>query len=268
MMAAGMKKTLRSPDIMSSLLMSRIGVMGVNKTVFRVRSTSTLSQPPQTQNFASTQSQRLSNKKDFSTRVASDYEVINQAVLSATLARQPRVMAQEMDLAQAVASKDKFDKILLLVNHGEAAVKKNHPLGISLTGKGVGQALTLSGQTAVFCNDQTGLSPELVVLAPLGCSIQTALYAFPYSSPAVSIRGVDWICHGHLVVANEEPTSLDVLKQNFPGMNFTDAQSASTFTGSQQVDHFMTWLQGRHERVIVGKLHCCWFCFKPISHVN
>jgi hypothetical protein len=227
--------------------------MGVNNTVFRLRPTSTLSHPPQSQKEASNPSQRLCEKKDFSTRVASDYEALNQAVLSATLAHQPRVTAQEMDLAQAVASKHKFDKILLLVNHGEAAVKENHPLGISLTGKGVGEALTLSGQTAVFCNNETGLSPELVLLAPLGCSIQTALYAFPYSSPVVSVRGVDWICHGHLM-ANEEPTSVDVLKQNFPGMKFADAQCGSASTASQQMDDFMTWLQSRQERVIVGKL--------------
>jgi hypothetical protein len=209
----------------------------------------------------------LPDRKDFSTRVASDYEIINhaQAVLSATLAHQPRVLAQEIDLAQAVASKDKFDKILLLVNHGDAAVKKNHPLGICLTGKGVGQALTLSGQTAEFCNHQTGLSPELVVLAPLGCSIQTALYAFPYSSPEVSVRGVDWICHGHLVAVGEEPTCIDVLKQNFPGMNFTDAHRGRTLTESQQMDDFITWLQGRHERIIVGKLQCCWYCLNLLA---
>lgn len=272
-MASGMKKTLWSPDMMSRLLKSRIGVMGVHKTVFRVRSTSTLSHPPQSQKEASSPSQRLPDRKDFSTRVASDYEIINhaQAVLSATLAHQPRVLAQEIDLAQAVASKDKFDKILLLVNHGDAAVKKNHPLGISLTGKGVGQALTLSGQTAEFCNHQTGLSPELVVLAPLGCSIQTALYAFPYSSPAVSVRGVDWICHGHLVAKGEEPTCVDVLKQNFPGMNFTDAHYGSTLTESQQMDDFMTWLQGRHERIIVVSSSAGWlqsFCNTTLSRGN
>jgi hypothetical protein len=152
-----------------------------------------------------------------------------------------------MDLAEAAVSKHNYDKILLLVNHGEAAVKKNSPLGISLTGKGFGEALTLSRQAAVFCNTQTGLSPELVVMAPLGCSIQTALYAFPYSSP-ISVRGVDWICHGHLL-ANEEPTCVSVLEKNFPGVDF----SSYGATGSQQAGNFLAWLQGRQERVIVGE---------------
>lgn len=255
-----LKKMLQTP-VMSSSLKSRFGVKCVNHTLFRLQSTSTMAHLSQSHSEASIQSQRSktaiqsqrsilnSEKKDFSTRVASDFEVLNQAVLSVSLAHQPssRVVAHMMNLAEAAASNHNYDKILLLVNHGEAAVRKNSPLGISLTGKGFGQALTLSRQAAVFCNTQTGLSPELVVLAPLGCSIQTALYAFPYSSP-ISVRGVDWICHGQLV-ANEEPTCVSVLEKNFPGVDF----SAHGATGSQKGANFLSWLQGRHERVIVGK---------------
>ena len=52
---------------------------------------------------------------------------------------------------------------------------------------------------SMWCNPDTGLSPELVVFAPLGCSIQTALHAFPYNSPD-SVRGVSWVCRGDLLI--------------------------------------------------------------------
>lgn len=196
----------------------------------------------------------LSDAKDFSTQVQSDYgqEVLNQAVLSAF---HPQRIACELDIVEAAANKHNFDKILLLINHGEAAVKKNDRLGIPvLTGRGVGQALTLSHQTCLFCDND--LSPELVVLAPLGCSIQTTLHAFPYNAPD-SVRGVSggvsWICHGDLVPKEESAISQSIITKNFPGMDLSQYDSGGS-------ENFLEWIKRRDERVIVGKPCCCILC--------
>jgi hypothetical protein len=224
----------------------------------RLQSTCTLTTLPQSPRKAPQQALQttpsLTDAKDFSTQVQSDYgqEVLNQAVLSAF---HPQRIACELDIVEAAANKHNFDKILLLVNHGEAAVKKNDHLGIPLlTGRGVGQALTLSRQTCLFCDND--LSPELVVLAPLGCSIQTTLHAFPYNAPD-SVRGVSggvsWICHGDLVPKEESAISQSFITKNFPGMDLSQYDSGGS-------ENFLEWIKRRDERVIVGKSCCCILC--------
>lgn len=216
------------------------------KQLRRFQSTITLTSLPQSQKDTyKHQSLPLSDTKDFSTQVQSDFEVFNHAVLSAQLAHQPQQLAREIDIMEF--HQHNFDKILLLINHGEAAVKKNDPHGLPvLTGKGVGQALSLSHKTSIWCNSDTGLSPELVVFAPLGCSIQTALHAFPYNSPD-SVRGVSWVCRGDLLTNQEEPVSSSTITKNFPGMDL------SLYETQYESDDFLEWIRGRQERVIVGK---------------
>jgi len=243
-----LRKSVQSPLLAKFL---RPGFDGVKPATCRFQSTFTVSSLPQSPKEAPKQTLRttpsLTNTKDFSTQVESDYEVLNHAVLSASLAHQPQQVAREMDIIEAAAKKHNFDKILLLISHGEAAIKKNDPLGIPiLTGKGVGQALTLSHQAAMFCSEDTGLSPDLVVLAPLGCSIQTTLHAFPYNAPD-SVRGVSWICHGDLVPKEESAASLSMITNYFPGMDI------SHYDSHHQSDDFLEWLRCRNERVIVGK---------------
>ena len=210
------------------------------------------------------ESHLFSDTKDFSTQVQSDFQVLNHAVLSASLVHhQPQqVLAREMNLVEAAANKHNFDKILLLISHGEAAVKKSNNLGIPvLTGKGVGQALTLFHQTALYCNAETGLAPELVVLAPLGCSIQTTLHAFPYNSPD-SVRGVSWICRGDLVPKEEAVASTSILAKNFPGMDL------SYYETQRQSEDFLEWLKDRQERVIVGKFEFDAYFFNSFVTMN
>lgn len=220
------------------------------KPLRRFQSTLTLTSLPQSpKETYKQQSLPLSDTKDFSTQVQTDFQSLNHAVLSAQLAHQPQQLAREIDIMEA--HEHNFDKILLLINHGEAAVKKNDPDGLPvLTGKGVGQALSLSHKASIWCNCDTGLSPELVVFAPLGCSIQTALHAFPYNSPD-SVRGVSWVCRGDLLSNQEAPkVSSSTLTKNFPGMDL------SLYDSQYQSEDFLEWLRGRKERVIVGK---SWF---------
>lgn len=246
-----------------SKFLTKYRFAGVKPVLCRLQSTLTVTYQPQSPREAPP----LSDAKGFSTQVQSDYgQVLNHAVLSASLAHQPQRIACEMDIVEAAANKHNFDKILLLVNHGEAAVKKNDRLGIPvLTGRGVGQALTLSHQTCMFCNSDTGLSPELVVLAPLGCSIQMALHAFPYSAPD-SVQGVSggvsWICHGDLLPKEEEAVSQSVITKNFPGMDLCQ------YDVGNQSGNFLEWIKRRNERVIVVSSTTDWlqsFCSSTLD---
>jgi hypothetical protein len=252
----------------SSLLVKllRSGPTGAKPAMWRYQSTIITVSLPRSLKVTPKQALRpispLAGTKDFSTHVQSDFQVLNHAVLSASLAHQPQPVAREMDLMEASANKHSFEKILLLINHGEAAVKKNDSLGIPvLTGRGVGQALTLSHQAALFCSNDTGLTPELVVLAPLACCIQTALHAFPYNAPD-SVRGVSWICHGDLVPKDEPAPPLSMISKNFPWMDM------SYLYMQHQSEDFLEWLRGRDERVIVVSSTTDWlhsFCSSSLD---
>lgn len=229
----------------------RSGHIGAKPVMSRYQSTIATAIMPQSLKESPKQAPQsispLTGAKGFSTHVQSDFQVLDHhAVLSASLAHQTQPMAREMDLIEASANKHNFEKILLLINHGEAAVKKNDSLGMPvLTGRGVGQALSLSHQAALFCNNDTGLTPELVVLAPLGCCIQTALHVFPYNAPD-SVRGVSWICQDALL-GDEPAPSLPLISKSFPGLDM------SYLNMEHQSKDFLEWLQNRDERVIAGK---------------
>jgi hypothetical protein len=232
-------------------------------------------------------------KKDFSTRVEydNDYFALQKhwnALLSAAehapaRSAAPVGRAREMtDLIDAAEHRDEFDKMLLLVNHGEGGMKRNDTSGIPfLTGRGMGQALDLSRRTARFCTTETGLCPALVVVAPLATSIQTALHAFPYHSPAFR-TDVPWICHGDLVEEDHKrPESYELLSAKFPGLDLSlchdECDNGEDNTNSRligmveskryllgQSDRFLEWIHQRDERVILGtsprKLRVRSFC--------
>lgn len=165
----------------------------------------------------------------------------------------PRVTAtaRNMDLVEAAyAAKDteSYDKILILMRHGEAQhnvfqrqflssqeltsstveasnMDKDHPLDPMLTGKGCGQMLTLSRRTATFFNGETGLKPDLFVVSPLKRAIQSAIIAFPTYSPMISLDNIPWICNPYLMEQangnkSEFVSSPNELEGMFPGVDF------------------------------------------------
>lgn len=170
---------------------------------------------------------------------------------------QPRVtaMARNMDLVEAAyAAKDyeSYDKILILMRHGEAKhnvfqrefanakkgrsvtdastveesnMDEDHPIDPMLTGKGCGQMLALSRRTATFFNSETGLKPDLFVVSPLRRAIQSAVIAFPTYTTFASLDNIPWICNPYLMEKanghkSEFVSSPEVLEELFPGVNF------------------------------------------------
>jgi hypothetical protein len=170
------------------------------------------------------------------------------------------IAAEEMNLVQAAERRLLYDKIILLVQHGEAltdnvetALPENHWASAgtnasssspawnssyyndpeSLTGRGIGQSLNLSRRMAIFCNDETQLVPELVLVAPLKRVLQTTFLAFPYHTPHHALRPTPWICHPLLAVLDnhhhhhqqhEEEDSVDLdavrdLQREFCGID-------------------------------------------------
>jgi hypothetical protein len=198
-------------------------------------------------------------KKEFSTAVA--YEGIDQDVMNGLFAaahdfaqvEDMHVFGKELTLSEAVAAvrsgENHFDKIVLLVSHGEAAcVSEEEALAtfgnkrvgeIALTSHGIGQALKTSGRTANFCGRHTGLIPELFIVSPLRCATESALIAFPYYSPD-SIYGSTWVCHG--ACNDGESTSVDDLKSSFPGIDYSLAHDDES--------DFLSWLNAREETIV------------------
>jgi hypothetical protein len=215
------------------------------------------------------------------------------ALLSATASRPYNAFipkAYEMDLVLASRAKYSFDKILLLMQHGEdesqiscddtttSTMSMQDP---PLTGTGFGQALSLSKKAAIYCNPNTGLEPELVVVSPFSRVLQTTMLAFPSSNTR---NNTPWICHPALVDASGDlsnhPMEISDLQLTFPGMDYSlyddneneggstleSTPTPSTSTNSNtttlleskeqllhQADIFVRWLQRRPERVVVGK---------------
>ena len=189
--------------------------------------------------------------------------------------------AREMELDEATETKGDFDKILLLINQGQAGMnKKGH---YELTSQGVGSVLDLSRKTATFCTDETQLIPELIVVAPTKPAIRTALLSFPQYSPhAATRRPVTWMCKSDLVEHAEEdqfPSHKEV-NAFFPGMDLTEhylprnvARDSLSIESKvqllQQIEFFLTFLRSRNERVVVVSTNTTWlqaFCGFSLSY--
>jgi len=218
--------------------------------------------------------------------------------------------ATELDLIQAadaVHDRESFDKILILMRHGEARHnvferewathhhgkaameeangEEDYPVDPMLTGKGCGQMLALSRQTATYLHKQTSLQPQLIVVSPLRRAIQSALIAFPTQTPMTCLANTPWICHPHVMESangnkSEFVSDGAVLRDMFPGVEFglldrwverEFAGSVEKMNGKEKVplfenkidlmgrtEEFLAWLKNRDERVVVVSSHATW----------
>ncbi|KAL7445598.1 hypothetical protein ACHAXH_007752 [Discostella pseudostelligera] len=177
--------------------------------------------------------------------------------LHETPVAEPRVsaVAHDMDLVEAsYAARDheSYDKILILMRHGEAKhnvfereyARKHgasmmdanddeaYPVDPMLTGKrshhqqGCGQMLSVSRRTATFFNKETGLQPDLVVVSPLRRAIQSAMISFPTYTAHTSLLNTPWICHPTCMEQangnkSEFVSSSNELKELFPGVDYS-----------------------------------------------
>jgi len=248
-------------------------------------------------------------KKDFSTAVQKDNYTAAQGIVhlaalfdaceAQATQRQTRVRATEMNLVEAAAAaKDvaSYDKVLILMRPGEgkhsvfedewvsagnnletAILSEDYPRDPLLSSRGVGQVLNMSRLSATFCNEETGLVPELVVTSPLRRAIQSALIAFPTHIPG-SVGEVPWICYGGCMErANgnlaDFVSPADELEQFFQGVDYSlyretvDSEMANLLNGPmleskkdllQRTDDFLDWIMSREERVIVVSSHLSW----------
>jgi hypothetical protein len=207
-------------------------------------------------------------RKDFSTAMT-PYEVDTevqqyQSIIDNSTRVSKAVVGVEMDISQVATvaqETNSFDKILLLVSHGEAQASSDSTIiqtmgDISLTGRGVGQALDVSRTTAMYCDKQKGLLPELFVVSPLRCTTESALLAFPLYGPD-SIYGMPWVCRHDCVDIPRDSTSESDLKTSLPGIDYSSLHSESE-SGSDSTQDFLTWLQGRDEKVIVVSTTASW----------
>ena len=190
---------------------------------------------------------------------------------------EPCIVADEMDLVQAAERRDQYDKVILLLHHGEnlgqvlagpEQMQMNYDLWCeedpeSLTGKGIGQSLTLSRRMAAFCNKDTNLLPELIVVAPLRKVLQTTFLAFPYDTPAHTIRNVRWVCHPDMVdKSSYTPRDIQSAFGDIDCSLFSEERGEDTCKTREEsllkrADSFLSWLDSREERIVVGKLSFC-----------
>jgi hypothetical protein len=189
-------------------------------------------------------------------------------LMSASETRFPAVCAEsrEMNLMEAADQLHNYDKILLLVSHAETRSE----MDTRLSGRGAGQALSLSRMTASFCNKDTGLVPELIVLSNHQPVIQTAMKAFPYYTP-LEIEAVPWISHP-LLLDDEDEAENDVLMlcdgddDNASTCSFSSSHSFAVSTDNNKKtkqlldrsDDFLKWIQTRKEKVIVVSSQSSW----------
>jgi hypothetical protein len=191
------------------------------------------------------------------------------AAAASTLHQSKRVCTcEELDLVQAREQRHNFDKIILMVNHGEdeSQIPGLEEVTDSLTGRGVGQALNLSRRTASFCNTESGLAPELVLVTPSRRVLQTTFLSFPYDTPHQSLRSIPWICYPSTGIQFDRPhSSLADLRREFRGIDYSlcvvdqEDQMANGTSNElllQRAGEFFQWLQGRDERIIVGTCIC------------
>lgn len=206
------------------------------------------------------------DNRNFSTVITSrddgnlDYDHMHNFVFQQIVDTDVSVKGVELNLAQSVKANkdmDTFDKILVLVSHGEMRslqdaknkVSENCP---SLSNKGIGQALDLSRQTATYCNKETSLIPELFMVAPMKSAIESALLAFPNFSPT-SIHSIPWHCNNECMGSFVDEDTVD-LTSHFPEIDF-DGGTESQSDGPSQ---FLNWLKTRDERVIVVSSNSDW----------
>lgn len=185
------------------------------------------------------------------------------------------VSSEPLDLVQASARRALYDKIIFLVQHGEENDTESELDVADLSGKGVGQALNLSRRMAAFCNSDTNLVPDLVLLAPRRSILTTTFLAFPYDTPQHSIRQVAWVCHPLAMdwadfSKASMPEKWTDLQQRFPGVDFsllTEGPSTDSAFSSReetlldQANSLLVWLRGRREQVVVGTFVAylqCW----------
>jgi len=193
----------------------------------------------------------------FSTAVAfggndHPFDQITAATHSFAQVQDMLVFGKELSMkAVAVAKSGEklFDKIVLLVSHGEAScvTEEESRTGygdkvegdLALTKHGIGQALKMSSKTGEYCHTMTRLVPELFVVSPLRCATEAALLSFPYYSPG-SIYGTKWVSHGACHDSNIT-SSVENLERSFPNIDYSLAEDQSDF---------LSWLNGREEQIV------------------
>jgi len=175
-------------------------------------------------------------------------------VPSGRLKSQP-VVARELELdqiAEGFHSRSVFDKTLILINHPERELRPDR-----LTRRGVGQALNLSRTACTYCNDGTGFLPELVLVSPTRCSVETAFLTLPQFSPH-SVRAVPWVCHEAVTSTIEVMRDLTNIQRGYGDLEFAwyhrDSLESSTTVEDlfRRANVLLNWMRTRPERVIVG----------------
>jgi hypothetical protein len=186
-----------------------------------------------------------------------------------------RTVAVEMDLVQARNSRHQFDKIVLLIHHGEeepvqaessceskSARQSIIPQDSKLSDRGVGQALSLARRISAFCNSETGFLPELFVLAPLRQVMQTTMLALPHYSPFYSYQMIPWLCHTAAATTTTLPTTVTSRRvtqgasgdfaSNMPHQLPVHASSPpNKEEWIQRTDAILDMLRDRDEQVVV-----------------
>jgi broad specificity phosphatase PhoE len=214
---------------------------------------------------------------EFSVEIANiHWKALLTAAASSAAQSHPRqttvVTAHEMDLVEAATKRNLYDKILLLVKHGEddsqlavgssnikSSRKKGSKNDPGLTGRGVGQTLNVSRRVATFCNDETGLLPELVVAAPLRRAVDTAMLVFPNYTPD-SVRSIPWLCHPGLMDVDEHDNlhkehgvPASAVSETGPQIDVNASLVRSKQELLRRSDDLVEWLRNRDEEVVVGK---------------
>jgi hypothetical protein len=157
------------------------------------------------------------------------------------------VVGEELQLKEAFKVHDKFDKFVIFVAHGDiVSVNQNDSAcgslsDMSLSGKGFGQALSISGETARYCSSKN-LKPELFIVAPQRCAIESALIAFPTFGPD-SIHGQQWISDIRCTDTITTESDIKRMKGAFPGISFDQAREDNS--------DFLQYIASREEKIIV-----------------
>lgn len=107
--------------------------------------------------------------------------------------------------------------------------------------KGFGQALSISGETARYCSSKT-LKPELFIVAPQRCAIESALIAFPTFGPE-SIHGQQWISDTRCTDAITTESDIKRMKGTFPSISFDQTRKDNS--------DFLQYIASREEKIIV-----------------
>lgn len=194
--------------------------------------------------------------KKMSTAV--EHKVYESILFSSSLSPQVledfSVVGKEMQLKQAFKVHNEFDKFILLLSHGDTdSLDENKPVlgsisDMSLSGKGLGQALSISGETARYCSSKA-LMPQLFIVAPQRCAIESALIAFPTFGPE-SIHEQQWISDPRCTDTITTEQDIQRIKGAFPSISFDQAPKDNT--------DFLQYIASREERIIVISSTSTW----------